>query len=259
MSAGLTRSMRLSVGFLLLAGAAVRGDQGPAQTPAPPAAQTPAPPSPVQLANQAERLRIMKELKISAIPPGAVSASPATYNEADANPYPDLPDPLTLKNGQKVTSAPVWRSKRRPELLEDFQREIYGRTPKNVPKVTWKVVNTAEGSDGDIPTITKQLLGFVDNAAYPSINVIIQATLTTPAKATRGVPVIIQFGGGPCRCPKGRRRRPIRARRPEDSARAAPGRDGAPGRALARRPGPTASRARPGSSRFSRRDGASRT
>ena len=72
----------------------------------------------------------MNLLKISAIPPGAVSSSPATYNEADANPYPNLPDPLTLKNGQKVTTAAVWRSKRRAELLEDFQREIYGRTPK---------------------------------------------------------------------------------------------------------------------------------
>ena len=33
----------------------------------------------------------MNLLKISAIPPGAVSSSPATYNEADANPYPNLP------------------------------------------------------------------------------------------------------------------------------------------------------------------------
>ena len=39
----------------------------------------------------------MNLLKISAIPPGAVSSSPATYNEAEANPYPNLPDPLLLE------------------------------------------------------------------------------------------------------------------------------------------------------------------
>src|SRR6202008_3108954 len=100
--------------------------------------------------------------------PGAVSSSPATYIEADANPYPNLPDPLTLKNGQKVTTAAMWRNKRRPELLEDFQREVYGRTPKT-PRVTWTIVNTENGTNGDVPTVTKQLLGHVDNADYPSI------------------------------------------------------------------------------------------
>ena len=105
------------------------------------------PPSRGQIANQKERQRIMDLLKISAIPPGAVSSSPATYNEAEANPYPNLPDPLTLKNGQKVTTAAMWRNRRRrPEILEDFQREIYGRTPKIVPKVTWEVVKTETGT-----------------------------------------------------------------------------------------------------------------
>ncbi len=137
----------------------------------------------------------MNLLKISAIPPGAVSSSPATYIEAEANPYPNLPDPLTLKNGQKVATAAVWKNRRRAELLEDFQREIYGRTPKT-PKVTWSVVNTATGTNGDAATVTKQLLGKVDNSAYPSISVEIQATLTTPANATGPVPVIIIFGGG---------------------------------------------------------------
>jgi hypothetical protein len=200
-----TRTTLWAVG-ILLASAGVPPMAQETQTAAPPASQAtapapsqpaaPAPPSPVQLANQAERQRIMNLLKISAIPPGAVSSSPATYNEADANPYPALPDPLTLKNGQKVTTAALWRSKRRGELLEDFQREVYGRTPKNTPKVTWSVVNTTSGTNGDIPTVTKQLLGRVDNSGYPAITVEIQATLNTPASATGPVPVIIIFGGG---------------------------------------------------------------
>lgn len=190
---------------LVAAGVAPTAQSGqttptPATQPAAPAATPPAaapaqPLTPVQIANNAERQRIMNLLKISAIPPGAVSSSPATYNEAEANPYPNLPDPLTLKNGQKVTSAAVWKSRRRAELLEDFQREIYGRTPKT-PKVTWSVVTTANGSNGDFATVTKQLLGKVDNSAYPAISVEMQATLTTPASASGPVPVIIIFGGG---------------------------------------------------------------
>jgi hypothetical protein len=69
----------------------------------------------------------------------------ANYDEATANPYPDLPEVLTLKNGKKVTSARMWKEQRRPEILEDFDREVLGRVPKNVPKVTWTVANMAEG------------------------------------------------------------------------------------------------------------------
>ena len=138
----------------------------------------------------------MTLLKISAIPPGAVSSSPATYDEAEANPYPVLPDPLTLANGQKVTSAATWRTRRRAEIIEDFEREIYGRRPKSLPRVAWTVVNTVKGTDGDVPTITKHLVGRVDNAAYPDLSVNILAMLTTPAAAAGPVPVVIQVGFG---------------------------------------------------------------
>ena len=57
----------------------------------------------------------MKEqLGIKALRPGPSGRSGATneanYDPVKANPYPDLPDPLTLKNGQKVTTADVTAS-----------------------------------------------------------------------------------------------------------------------------------------------------
>ena len=52
------------------------------------------------------------------------SSNPATYDESQANPFPNLPDPLVLKNGRKVTSKDMWWKQRRPEILEDFEREI---------------------------------------------------------------------------------------------------------------------------------------
>jgi hypothetical protein len=205
MSSNVTRSWYSFASLVILIGLGVHGlaQQTPVPPPAQAAAQAPAPPSPVQIANQQERQRIMDLLKISAIPPGAVSSSPATYDEATANPYPKLPDPLTLKNGQKVTTAAMWRTRRRAEVLEEFQREIYGRTPKIVPKVTWEVISTTNETNGDVATITKQLIGHVDNAAYPDLTVNIQATLTTPADAKGPVPVIIQFGGATFPLPAG--------------------------------------------------------
>ena len=153
------------------------------------------PRAPVLLTAEQDHKRLMDLLKISGFPPGAVATSPDTYNEALANPYPNLPDPLTFKSGQKVTTAATWR-KRRAEIMEDFEREVYGRRPQRIPAVTWQVVKTTNGSDGGVETVAKQLLGRVDNAGYPAITVNIQAILTLPANARGRVPVIIQFGGG---------------------------------------------------------------
>jgi hypothetical protein len=120
----------------------------------------------------------------------------ANYDEATANPFPNLPDPLTLKDGKKVTSADIWWKQRRPEIVEDFDREVLGRVPKNVPKVTWTVTNTVQGMLGSYPVVGKQLVGHVDNSSFPAITVDIQMTLVTPADAKAPVPVMMMFGGG---------------------------------------------------------------
>jgi hypothetical protein len=118
------------------------------------------------------------------------------FDESKANPYPNLPDPLLLKNGKKVKTAKVWWRERRPEIVELFDREIYGRVPKDLPKVKWEVTGTAGGTNGDVPVVTKQLVGHVDNSAYPQVSVNIQLTLTTPANAAGPVPVMLLLGGG---------------------------------------------------------------
>ena len=125
--------------------------------------------------------------------PGRVGL--VNYDESKANPYPDLPDPLVLKNGKKVTTASTWWKQRRPEIVEDFDREVYGRLPKNVPEVKWEVTSTTKGMNGDVPIVTKQLVGHVDNSADPQITVDIQVVLNTPANAKGPAPVIMQFGG----------------------------------------------------------------
>lgn len=118
----------------------------------------------------------------------------ANTDESKATPYTSLPDPLILNNGEKVTDAKTWWEKRRPEIVEYFDREVYGRVPENVPGVNWEVISTTNEMVEEIPVLVKKLSGHVDNSSYPAISVDIQLTLTTPANATTPVPVIMEFG-----------------------------------------------------------------
>ncbi len=145
--------------------------------------------------------RMMDLLGIASLRTGRNGMDPnapnyANYDEAKANPYPDLPDPLVLKNGQKVTKTKMWWNKKRPEIVEDFDREIYGRVPKDAPNVNWEVISMTNEKNGEVSVITKKLVGHVDNSSYPAISVNIQVTLTTPAEAKGPVPVIMEFGFG---------------------------------------------------------------
>src|SRR5215210_6500726 len=138
----------------------------------------------IRKATEVDYQTMLDQLQISSTRPGP-SGNPqapnaANSDEAEASPYTSLPDPLVRKNGKKVTTAKMWWSQRRPEIVEDFDREIYGRVPTNTPKVNWEVTSTTDTIIGSTKAIIKNLLGHVDNSSYPSIKVGIQLTLTTP-------------------------------------------------------------------------------
>ena len=179
-------------------------------------------PSPEQLAiqkaSEQDRQRMLDLLHITSLRPpvNARQLGSANYDESKANPYPDLPDPLVMKNGKRVTTAKMWWDQRRPEIVEDFDREIYGRVPKVTPKVKWEATNTTQETVSGVPVITKTLVGHVDNSSYPQITVNMQLSLSIPANAQGPVPVIMVFGavpiagrvgaaGGPGAVPAGRK------------------------------------------------------
>jgi hypothetical protein len=145
--------------------------------------------------------RMMDLLHIASIRRGAdgdpKSPHAANYDESKAGPTSKLPDPLRLNNGKEIKTANEWWSRRRPEIVELFDREIYGRVPANVPRVNWQIVSTAKEMNGDVPIITKKLLGHVDNSADPAISVDIQLTLSTPADTKAPVPVIMELALSP--------------------------------------------------------------
>lgn len=159
-------------------------------------AQSAAPP-PIHLSAAQDHQRVLEQLHITALRHPVVNnpSSPyaANYDESKANPYPNLPDPLILNNGRKVTTAKAWWTKRRPQIVEYFDRDIYGYVPTHMPKVTWHVVSTTRGTEGDVPVVSKNLIGHVDHSFYPPIRVDIQLSLTTPADAAGPVPIIMQI------------------------------------------------------------------
>jgi hypothetical protein len=142
---------------------------------------------------------MQEQLGIRALRPGrnadASAPNAANYDEALANPHPTLPDALTRKSGEKVTSPDAWWNERRAEIIEDFEREVIGRVPAAVPGVAWAVVAMREWEIGGKRVVGRQLVGTVDNSAYPAIDVEICMTLVTPAEV-EAVPVMIMFGGG---------------------------------------------------------------
>jgi hypothetical protein len=191
------RSLRLEKWFpgtvlLVLAMFVPRGAGG--QTPQ----TTSGLPPVVHLTAEQDHQRMLDLLHITSLRRGPdgdpKSPNAANSDESKATTYASLPDPLVLTNGKPVKTARDWWEKRRPEIVEDFDKEIFGRVPKNAPKVDWEVISTTNEKNGDVPVISKKLVGHVDNASYPPVTVDIQLTLSTPTNAIGPVPVIMDFG-----------------------------------------------------------------
>ncbi len=201
MSASIHRRAHILAATMLLSAALPLSSQAPSTPPPPPPrpAFTPTPEMlAIQAASEKEQKRELDALGIKQLRP-PVDADPkspraANYDESKANIYPHLPDPLLLNSGQRVTTAAMWWSKRRPQIEEMFDREILGRTPPNLPKVRWEVKDIVHEKKADVPVVTKTLIGHVDNSADPDITVNIDLTLTTPADAKGPVPVIMEYG-----------------------------------------------------------------
>ena len=88
----------------------------------------------------------------------AASGHFTNYDQNDIPPY-TLPDPLVMQDGRKVTSAEMWYKERRPELVNLFKDNIYGRVPEDkLPKIIWEV----RQNDRTETTITKTVIGYFE-------------------------------------------------------------------------------------------------
>jgi len=174
---------------------------------------------------------MMEQLGIRTLRPGPSGneqdPNHANYEEAKANPFPKLPSVLTLASGERVTSARRW-AKRRAELVGLFEREVYGRVPPNVPKVTWTETARDTGTIAGRRVLGRQLIAHADNAAYPAITVDFPAMLVLPADAKGPVPVMIMFRPGSLAQALGRPTSPSAERPAFVASPPAPGSDAPP-------------------------------
>ncbi|MFO0914328.1 MAG: hypothetical protein U0795_15315 [Pirellulales bacterium] len=183
------------VGMLICSACLVAQD-----TPLPAAAPADRPALAV-MTTQEDHQQMLGQLGITKLRPGP-SGDPnapnhANYDEASANPYPNLPELMKLSSGEQVTTAEQWWHQRRPEIVAAFEQEVLGRVPSNVPKVTWELRETRDAKVGEHDVVEKHLVGVVDNSTCPEIEVQISMSLTLPKQANGPVPVLMMFGRTP--------------------------------------------------------------
>ena len=154
-------------------------------------------PSEMARATEADHQQMMQQLGITALrkgPSGDEKAPDhANYDEALANPYPNYPDPLRMNDGSKVTTTAQWNSKRRPQIVEDFEREVLGRVPANTPPVSFAVKASENERIGAIPVSATLLTGHVDNSSFPGITVDFPVMLIKPVNHNGPMPLLIMF------------------------------------------------------------------
>lgn len=151
----------------------------------------------VTFTTQEDHQNMLGQLGITKLRPGPSgnesAPNHANYDETLANPFPDLPELLVCSDGTVVKSKEEWIAKRRPEIVELFEKEVIGRVPADTPKVTWKVIEEKEIKAGDIPVVEKSLEGVVDNARCPEIDVKIALRVGVPKDADKPVATLIMF------------------------------------------------------------------
>lgn len=104
------------------------------------------------------------------------------YDEAKVPAY-TLPDPLILNNGTRVRDAAAWTSQRRPELLELFAREVYGRTPAaRLEKMHWAVTSVDKAALGGKAVRKEVTIWFTEKKDGPKMTLLIYQ----PAAAKAG-------------------------------------------------------------------------
>ena len=80
---------------------------------------------------------------------GARQKFPRNYDEARVPPY-ELPDLLVSEEGTVIDSPELWETKRRPEIVEILETQLFGRPPGEIDGFEAEVVHTERDGDREI-------------------------------------------------------------------------------------------------------------
>ena len=150
------------------------------------------------LAAEQDHDNMQAQLGITRLRPGPSgdehASNHANFDEAKAGPDSAIPDALVLRDGTPVTKSAQWWKLRRPQIVEDFAREVYGRVPATVPEMMWTVISTEHKLYAGHPAVVRELRGRVTNPLEPSLSVELRMTEVVPADSHPQVPMLIMFG-----------------------------------------------------------------
>jgi hypothetical protein len=98
-----------------------------------------------------------------------------------------LPDVLTMANGKKVTTAQQWYTKRRPEILTLFKKEMYGQAPGKPANMAFKVFDEDKNALGGKATRKQITVYFNGKPDGPQMDIL----LYVPNSSKHPVPAIV--------------------------------------------------------------------
>jgi hypothetical protein len=103
----------------------------------------------------------------------ALATFAANTDESKVGHLP-LPNPLRSEDGTIVTDVAAWRARRRPELLQLFTNEIYGRTPSaRPPALRWETTSVDRNALGGKATRKEVTLHFTAQPDGPKLQLLI--------------------------------------------------------------------------------------
>src|SRR5262245_3810961 len=94
---------------------------------------------------------------------------------------PNLPDPLTMLDGTKITTKEQWEANRKPELKALFQHYMYGRLPPTPQKPTYRVLFSDDKAFGGKAKLSEVKISF----EQPSLERAIYVLFVVPNQVTR--------------------------------------------------------------------------
>ena len=118
----------------------------------------------------------------------------SNYGEKSAGGFPAQPAVLALANGRPVRDANAWWQQRRPEIVQLYEQNVYGRVPAGVPTVRFEMVDAKAGVLGG-KAIRRDVVGHIDNHRFPAATPQVAFSIYTPAQATGPVPLLVIVWG----------------------------------------------------------------
>jgi hypothetical protein len=136
----------------------------------------------------------LQRLGLGPLRPGVDGMHPdasdaVNYDESKVRRYA-LPPLLKMQSGGPVRTSSDWRSRRRPELVRQFDHEVYGRVPATAPAMHWQLKSTEQRSKGGVPVTTRHYIG----KAAEDLKLAIELDVTLPDKPRGPVPLILELG-----------------------------------------------------------------